>query len=279
MEGQLIPPSFRAIAWNCRRATFRSNLWSYLIDLAPDIALLQEVSSMPTSITDRFEFRSVAAMGKKGASQRFSTVVLVRGSIISDISLVSPLGWVTRELRHFAGNLVAVAANLTSGEEVNLVSVYSPAWPVSKARLIGEDVSAIKLTQNPDVWVADLLWASLKSDETIGSSSWLIAGDFNSCETFDAWKGGPGGNAEFLDRMGRLGLTECLRHAQGRLTPTFRKPGAEAPTCQIDHMFASQNLARRLSQCVAPSYMTPDEMAMSDHLPIVANFDSIAAAV
>jgi exonuclease III len=103
---------------------------------------------------------------------------------------------------------------------------------------------------------------------------WTVGGDFNACETFDSWKGGPRGNRRWLDRMADLGFTECLRHHTGRLTPTFRRPGASAAHCQIDYLFVSGELASRLGHCGTADSNIVFGNQLSDHFPIVAAFRS-----
>jgi hypothetical protein len=43
---------------------------------------------------------------------------------------------------------------------------------VDPCRLGEVDTSAVKLTQNPDVWLADVLWAALPAGATDG---WIVA--------------------------------------------------------------------------------------------------------
>jgi exonuclease III len=157
-----------------------------------------------------------------------------------------------------------------------IVGVYAPAWPVARERLVGQELSGVKLVQNPDVWVGDLLVSALRRRADDGAE-WIVAGDFNSCETFDSWKGGPRGNREWLDRMTALGFVECLRHSRGALTPTFRKPGATKPTSQIDHMFVTSGLAAALVVCETGDHARVYDDQLSDHLPIVAKFAGLGA--
>ena len=93
------------------------------------------------------------------------------------------------------------------------------------------------MLQNRDVWVGDLLWAALRLNKPQADDPWIIAGDFNLCETFNSWKGGTKGEiAEYLDRMDKLGLVDCLRFAKGGLTPTFRRLNGGTVTAQIDYL-------------------------------------------
>lgn len=264
--------AFRVVTWNCHRAIIRSAVWDYLLELAPDVALLQEVSGIPEPVRTRFACHEHRAMKKSGLPQRFSTVLLVRGRIGEALVLPAPAAWIAAELKRFAGNLVAWQLLPDNGPPLKAVSVYSPAWPVGRGRLNGIDVTEVRLTRNSDVWVADLLWASLQKQRPNPDEPWIVAGDFNLSETFDLWRGGPRGNREYLDRMAALGFVECLRRAKGVLTPTFRNTGGGAIKHQMDHLFTTHILSQRLTACDTGSRSRVFESGISDHLPIVADF-------
>jgi endonuclease/exonuclease/phosphatase family metal-dependent hydrolase len=221
-------------------------VWDYLRSLDPDIALLQEVAGIPPGIASDWRHLSAYPTTKGGRPQRFQTVVLAKGEIVAPFPLSSPVSWVQSELARFAGNLVSCQIS-TGGEEVTAVSVYSPAWPVDRGRLDGINTSPVRLTQNPDVWLSDILLAALQS--TMDGGPWVIGGDFNMSETFDQWTGGPRGNREYLDRLTTFGLTECLRHSRGRLTPTFRNTRGGKIVHQMDHLLVTPGLADRLVDC------------------------------
>jgi endonuclease/exonuclease/phosphatase family metal-dependent hydrolase len=249
-----------------------SAAWDYFLENKPDVALLQEVAAIPVRVSEQFAFPSGPAMGRYGKPQKFSTAILVHGQVGPVIPIVGPLDWVNAELELFGGNLLARVVKPDKLQKLNVVSVHSPAWPVDRARLAGLDVSAVKLTQNPDVWVADLIWASLLHQPPAPHDPWIIAGDFNTSETFDLWPGGPRGNREYLDRMASLGLVECLRQAQGALTPTFRNPRRRAVKHQMDHLFTTRVLTDRLRSCDTGSREQVFGGGLSDHLPIIAEF-------
>ncbi|MGB8213556.1 MAG: endonuclease/exonuclease/phosphatase family protein [Anaerolineales bacterium] len=209
---------FTAISWNCHRAKADSQVWDYLLELDPDIALLQEVGTIPVKVLDRFACYQQRAAWKNGALQRFSTVVLVDGQIGNSIILNGLTPWADAELEMFAGNLICRELTLKGGLVLKTISVYNPAWPIDPKRLEGIDISGVRLTQNPGLWLADILWASLHYHKLNPMDPWIIAGDFNLSETFDklSWSGG--GNREYLDRMAAIGLTECLRESKGAHT-------------------------------------------------------------
>jgi endonuclease/exonuclease/phosphatase family metal-dependent hydrolase len=243
-----------------------------LTELALDIALLQEVSALLKQFKDRYSVIQMHPVTKNGGQQKFKTMILGRGSLGQSITLRGPAPWVNTELRRFAGNLIGVEVNPDRARQLNVICVHSPAWPVARERLVGVDVAGIRLTQNRNVWVADLLWAALSLINPKSSDPWIIAGDFNLCETFDSWPGGPRGNREYLDRLQRLGLVDCLRYQRGALTPTLRKLRSGAATGQLDYPFVTDELRSRLLACDTGSRQHVFEGGLSDHLPVIADF-------
>ena len=262
----------RVVTWNCKNASAKSQVWDYLLELGPDLAFLQEVRGIPKSIESRYSIIQRRPVRKSGLPQRFTIVILVRGSIGTAIMLQGPAQWVDAELDRFAGNLVGVELQPDCGQRLRAICVYSPAWPVDRRRLVDIDATTVRLLQNRDVWVGDLLWAALCLNKPQVDDPWIIAGDFNLCETFDSWKGGPRGNREYLDRMGQLGLVDCLRFAKGALTPTFRTLNGGTVTAQLDYLFVTEILRSSLVACDTGSRERVFEGGLSDHLPIVADF-------
>lgn len=83
----------RICTWNMRHATRRSaEKWAYFASLNPDLALLQEVNSIPDSVSTSRRVLARKAYGKTGRQQKFSTVVMVRGTIVKELLLSSLLG-------------------------------------------------------------------------------------------------------------------------------------------------------------------------------------------
>ncbi|MEE9224144.1 MAG: endonuclease/exonuclease/phosphatase family protein, partial [Thermoplasmata archaeon] len=132
----------RVMTWNVHGANKESQVWRLLLEFRPDIVLLQEVQGIPEEISEEMAILSRVAIYKTGRPQRFSTAVLVDGKIIEEIKLKSEYDWVNDELSFFHGNFIACKVVLQNNERLNVVSVYSPAWPVNEERLKGIDVSA-----------------------------------------------------------------------------------------------------------------------------------------
>jgi len=269
----------KVITWNLRGANKESPVWQLLLELKPDIALLQEIRGMPEKIKEEIDVLSKVAICQKGRPQRFSTAVLVKGKVIEEINLKSKYEWVNNELEFFKGNFIACTVELQNHEKFNVVSVYSPAWPVDKNKLKGIDVSPVKLKENPDVWATEIIWSALKN--TISDNkSWIVGGDYNSSETFDKeWQDEHGikfgirssGNKEILDRMNELGFTECLRKYNDKIIPTFKHSSKEIAH-QIDHLFVTNNIYSRLKVCKVGDQSIIFGKSLSDHLPIIADF-------
>lgn len=259
----------RIVTWNCNS---RAAVWDCLLDLHPDVALLQEVGPIPERVNQAYDIRLATPVTENGAPQRFKTALLVRGTIADPLVLAGTCDWVNSGLQYFAGNVVAYSVTLADGIRFNAVSVYSPAWPVSPSQSCEADVSSVRLPHERGVWVADLLRAALKHQLIDSHEQWVIGGDFNSSPTFDDGPDGDRGNREYLREMDAMGLVECLSHSQGKLTPTFRNPKGGRVVHQIDHLFVTSEMAAHLVRCETGS---PDQVFgfLSDHLPIIADFE------
>jgi hypothetical protein len=61
----------RIVTWNCNG---RAAAWDYLLDLHPDVALLQEVGPIPEQVKKVYDTRLAAPRTKTGKPQRFFLV-------------------------------------------------------------------------------------------------------------------------------------------------------------------------------------------------------------
>jgi exonuclease III len=251
------------VTWNINRATLssRRGTWDYLMRLNPDIALLQEAAPSPPPDHGGYQHISGTPLRQDGAEQSFRSVMLVRGRIIDRISLhgsqtpglVPPL---------VDGNTLGAVVELARGGTVRVINMYIPPWT----------------TLRPDgrrVWLHDEVLETLRRVGRFGDSPWVIGGDLNLSETFDLRSKKPRGNKVFLDAMAACGLTDCLRHSQGRLVPTYRHRSGSVEH-QIDHLFVNGTMLELLASCNTPddSEVFDAQPRLSDHLPIVADFCS-----
>jgi exonuclease III len=268
----------RVVTWNINGATKDSDVWKIISRLNVDIALLQEVGSIPKNISENFEILSRFATSKSGKPQRFSTVVMVKGKIIKDINLKSEYEWVNNELEFFNGNFIACKIELQNNKQFNLISVYSPAWPVDKSRINDVDVSDVKSAKNPDVWATDIIWSALKNTLP-DNEEWIIGGDYNSSETFDKdyqKKHGlkclvSDGNKEIRDRMYELGFKECLLEYNEKLIPTYLNTNKKI-LHQLDHLYVTKKIFSKILKCNVGNISEIFDDRISDHLPIITDF-------
>lgn len=264
----------RILTWNMKGAkASRQAAWEYLLELRPDIALLQEVGELPLWVARDFEHHAACAVRRDGTPQRFRSATLVRGRIGGDLSFPTGREWVRREMARFRGNIPAHRLEPVSGPAIHAVNVYSPAWELDRSQFRDVDTSGVRLTQQPqEVWLGDLLWSCLPAAMDGAPGLWVIAGDFNLSETFDASPSMRPGSGEYLQRMSGLGLVECLRHSAGRVVPTFRNADGGGVLHQLDHMFLNQPLAAALERAWAGDEARVFGGRLSDHLPIIAEF-------
>lgn len=269
----------KIITWNIHGANQTSLVWQLILELSPDIVLLQEVRGIPDSIKEKYSVLSRLATTKAGTPQKFSTVILVKGRIIEEIILKSEYEWVNRELEFFKGNFVGCVVELNNHDQCNVVSVYSPAWPVDSSRLNGVDVSPLKLAGNPKIWPAEIIWSALKNTKR-NDESWIVGGDFNCSETFDKeWQDKNGvrfglrnsGNKELLDRLEHIGFMECLRQFNMKIVSTFKNPRGQI-NHQMDHLFVTSDIFKKISNCNVGIKDIVFGQRLSDHLPIIADF-------
>lgn len=266
----------RIITWNVCRAIKSSQVWNILLNLQPDIALLQEVGEIPESIKEIYQIKSERPVTQKNNLQKFLTVILIKGEIIENIHLFSKKDWINKKLDFFKGNFIGCVAKIEGYPQINVICVYSPAWNISKEQLIGIDISTVALKDKTKLSGAEILCDALK--EVVDNKNiWVVGGDYNWSDTFEKdYPGGPQGivscgSKELRDRMYSLGFKECLKEFNNSLVPTFKNHYGNRIIHQIDHLYVTENLFNNLSKCVVGDNLI-FEKKLSDHLPIIADF-------
>jgi exodeoxyribonuclease-3 len=249
-------------------------VWDLLSEFNPDIALLQEVSGIPDGLCVGCNLVRRRAITRYGTPQRWDTVVLSRYPIASGLALTTSDSWVREQAEFFRGNLVSVRIAPPDSPLLNVVSVHSQAWEVAREKWAGTDMSHLKLAANPEIWCTEILWDLLRQTMPHVEGQWMVGGDFNSSPSLDDGVKGDRGNREIMSRMTSLGLVEVLLKHQKQLTPTFRNPRGGDVIHQLDHIFVSKGIGDRLIQCG----VCPEERVfgagLSDHLPIIAEFET-----
>lgn len=264
----------RLVCWNMRRAKRDSPGWAYLDRLGPDIAVLQEVSSFPASLASRYAVSYEKAARKDGTPQSFGNLTLVRGTIEGRIPLVSDLDWVNRERDQFGGAILADEATTRLGP-IGIVNLHAPAWAIPGERLAAVDVTGVKLEANPRTYCTEIAWKLFRDTPGLFDRPLVVAGDFNSSETFDdLWGKSPRGNREVIERMNALGLHDALRTRAGKLVPTYRGNRGKQLVHQLDHVYIGEELIAILEDCQVGSREEVFDSNLSDHLPIIVDFRS-----
>jgi exonuclease III len=266
--------TFRLITWNCRQASLNSSLWDYLIELDPDVAILQDYRTLPQSVLDRYTHVPGKEVVSSGGAVRHFTGFLIKGEA-RELPLDASIDWVNHELAHHSELVTAKVVTIRDSIQLKAISVYNPAFVVDPVRLDGIDTTGVSLELQPGkVWLIDLVWAALASSKPDIDEPFILAGDFNASETFDSWWGTkPRGNREIMDRFNALGLYDALRAFQGRLVPTFRHSRGSF-VHQLDHLYVTPVLLSRLLECDVGNFdrVFGSKPSLSDHLPIVSDF-------
>jgi len=248
----------RVVSWNCKGSTKENKIWNYLQELSPDILLLQEITSFPLWIENNYILKYQKAVTRNYNEQRFGNLLAYKGDYLKDVDLPTELTWVNNE--NFKDLIL------------NLICIYSPAWHLKKSLLKQEYIDSVKLLQSKNLWLADLLWFVLKSNVK-PEPYYIVGGDYNLSVTFDSWQKNPRGNQEYLDRMKNIGFIECLREYNDCLVPTFKNVSNGKIIHQIDHLFVTYNLYKWLNSCYAGDADVIFKNQLTDHLPIIADFD------
>ncbi len=263
----------KVFTWNVNKAgESRRALWEVVRREEADIVLLQEVTGVPADLQSSYNCHLVRPRYLRGDKAPFGTAILSKWEMDTRPFLKSQLGWVNRIQSQHHGWILE--SEVTTGLDTTLrvVSVHSPAFPISAETLQDADVAGIKLANNPQLWFTEILWALLRDSDTPEETNWVVGGDFNSSVLFDHPR--DRGNGEIIRRMNALGLTDCLNHYRDGDVPTFRHSGGSI-SHQLDYCYVSTGLLERLTCARVPSHQevfgpTPK---LSDHLPIVCEFD------
>lgn len=263
----------KVLTWNVNKAAeSRPALWEAVQREAADIVLLQEVRRLPEELLSSYNCHFVRPRYFGGHDAPFATAILSKWEMVTRPFLKSQLGWVNQIQSEHHGWILESEVNAHLGIKLRVVSVHSPAFPIPAETLLDADVSCIKLPNNPDLWVTEILWSLLRDSDTPEKVNWIVGGDFNSSILFDLPK--DRGNREVIRRLNALGLTDCLSHFCGESVPTFRHSGGSIKH-QLDYCYVNADLLERLAcaRVLSRQEVFGSMPKLSDHLPIVCEFD------
>ncbi len=266
----------RFICWNMNKRRQRPT-WEYLLELKPDICLLQE-SKPPTSLEFGLQSRlnsDFRIIPNEEGGQTSGSALLVRHGLSTKqarfSSAKSP--WVANSLNAL-GRAFVVAELEWADKIILLVSGYSHAYLVPSLNpdmSVEDRIEAARASykKNGALWGLYLLWRWLTTE--VLPRPCIVGGDFNASVKYDRSWGE--GHQEMLDRYTQAGLVECLRqfHPDPESTPTFKNTDGGAIIHQVDYLWATPDLAALLKSCSVGSREIMDRR-LSDHLPIIAEF-------
>ena len=263
----------KVLTWNVNKAgVARRELWEMVQREDADIVLLQEVSGVPEWILNSYQCHLISPRYFEGHNAPFSSAVLSKGLIDATPYLESESEWINRIHQDRYGWIVGCKVTLGTGERFRVASVHSPAFHIPRGQWTDVDVSDIKLTNNPEIWFTEILWALLRAASISDSTNWIVGGDFNSSVLFDEPK--DRGNREIIERLNSLGLTDCLSHFHDSPIPTFQHT-KKSVEHQLDYCYVNMPILGRLTEARVPRHedIFHRNPRLSDHLPILCEFD------
>ena len=267
----------RIISWNMAH---RRESWYHLLNLKPDIALLQEASEPPEDIKHEFQIDPEPWFTEgTGNNRRWRTAIArFEGSI--DIDWIKPYPISQADYKQFAvsriGTLTAAKVREKGGEELILISMYA-LWESphqsTGSTWIYSDASVHRLISDLSVFIGQ------QNGHRI-----LTAGDLNSLFGY-----GENGNpywaeryATIFSRMDALGFkfigpqapngrqaepwpSELPRTSKNVPTYHSTRQNPVSASRQLDFVFTSSEIAQN---CEVSALNDPEDWGPSDHCVI-----------
>ncbi len=263
----------RIVAWNVRKASIHSGAWDLLLELDPDIALIQDARAIPDSIRSTYAIAKDQTAFHPGSEHQHLSAILAKGEIGPFQPLPTPTHWLRSALAEWREFFTTRRITLKSGLTLNAMSVYGLADPVPKHHWKEQDTEGIQLPMNRELWATEILWSTLRMMPSLSTEPWIVGGDLNTSVLFDTPK--PHGNQLILDRMAEIGLPSIELGNGGESVPTFRSNRGHF-VHQLDYLFANSLMRDSLVSCEVygdPERVFGSRPMLSDHLPIIAEFD------
>jgi exonuclease III len=249
--------------------TNRQRQWSFLLALAPDIALLQECRPgdfarwAPAWAHDEYE-----VVGANPINGTACSAVLARRSLSP-----TALGWdhlspkVQGWFEYFGGYL-RLASIAVDNSQIVVVSVHGTARLVTAPGFSEDDQRAVARPALGQAWNNDLAAAAVRA-LVAHQDHFIIGGDWNTARLMDTFPHfGPPSAVEFFRTLSTWGWCESLRKFHSDEIKTYLDPNS-APY-ELDHMFTDTTLHGRLQRCDVLDYAVVSEL--SDHAPLIADF-------
>lgn len=246
----------RFICWNIHRS---AKAWDYAFNiLGGDVLLFQESTSPPASIGLQSIFEIIAE-DEPGARQarKWGNSTSVSKGAIEKVDVGSD----------YKGSLNTALITRQSSPKIGVVNIYGllekhPEQPNAVVYL-----GVHRKLNNVEQW--------LKGEIGPNPDFFVICGDFNNDRRMDdhqTFKGPKQGRTsnELFDRIIDLGMTDLLAKQYPGFVQTIRHNRSKFPW-QLDHFFVSNHAAHLVTKIEVID--NPDIRAISDHNPIVVEFD------
>lgn len=253
----------RVATWNMnhwqRTPGERTEAWAFLNDLSLDVALVQEALPPPGT---RAVYRSEGI----GARRKWGSAVVSFGGDLVELARVTS-GFAKQEmelLQTFPGS-VAIAHS-TEGEGSVFISAYGlldGGYAITTMHRVLSDITPLL-------------------DRDLGKRL-IIGGDFNCSTQLEGRDRDRHRN--LFERFATLGLVDLLAATADTRLPLDNCPCSDEPCRHVqthhhpksalpwhdDYLFATAALAERMRDC--QPLAGPDAWRLSDHCPVVAEFD------
>lgn len=267
---RLLGDDVRIITWNMgcgfggRYRSNHLNAWRQIEELDPDVALLQEVASIPD-----WADPSRIIVAKRNEAGTFLTVVYARrGSceLVAPDASVSPLLGSQAVIAEVTGLgeplLVASVHTRTGRPKEPELSMFHGLDPEVKGRL---DLPSDSGSWNASIICSVIEWAA-------GRRNFVAGGDFNLAWRFDETDPRPTGWAsdQFKAMRDAGWRRPHLKFHAGEERTLFRRP---LEIFQLDHFFCDAGTYGRATACDVIHLDDLEEL--SDHAPLGLTFSSL----
>ena len=252
----------KILVWNIKRCGSKSGSWEIINTHNPDVCLLQEVSSIPSFISNQFQVIEEHPTTKNLEKQKFKSVILIRNGVkYTTPNFTFSTKTSENIYQYFKGNLLGITT-----ETFTFINVYSPPWAISDSLFDWKDIYDLKLKSNSKLFITEILYDLIRS--TSFPNNLIFGGDFNSSIKFDFGRKNSG-NQEIISRLHQLDYFDSLSEFNGGLVPTFQNPRGKEIIHQLDYLYIHKNQIENIQSCNLVNKRLIIGKKISDHLPIL----------
>lgn len=256
----------RLVTWNMGCAfpgsgymAHHERAWRALMDLDPDVALLQEARP-PEWVTNN----GASVVGRpRNDGGSFHTLIWSRNRKLQPLETSMEL------VTLIQGQMVAAETTDDLGRPLLVASLHAQtgAWPQEPFAALSKRVRDL-LPEGRDIWQQDVMLAEAR--QAFGERPFVAAGDMNVASRMDDIHGRRSpmwGSGQWFARARDAGWLRCHLKFHAGEEQTFFRPGKEREQMyQLDHFFADPSTYDSAVRC---DVLAPANLAeMSDHAPM-----------